>query len=367
MDSKFETNEEVVQAAKKALNQGAWNYLVGASESETSMRRNRLSFDKVAFRPRVLSDVSKINPSSLLLGHKLRIPVILAPIGSLQVFEPEGGVASAKAADTFGTIQTVSSVTLPSLEDISESTNSPKIFQLYVHGDWSWTEDMVDRVVEAGYKSLCVTVDTAHYSRRERPLLMRWQPPTQRRPNDRFHQAALTWETMAKIKERSGLPFMVKGIATAEDAKLAVEHGVDFVWISNHGGRQLDHCLGTMDMLPEIRDVVQDKAEIIVDGGILRGSDIVKAVASGVSAVAIGKLQAWGLAANGAQGLVRVLELLEEEMIVAMGLLGTPSVSDLSDSYVCQGDPVVLPHEMSTWVNMPFGNHIDHPYKNRML
>ena len=155
------------------------------------------------------------------------------------------------------------------------------------------------------------------------------------------------------MQEYVGLPFMLKGVATAEDAALAVQHGVDVIWVSNNSGRQLDHGQGTMDMLPEIMDAVGGKAEIILDGGVLRGSDVIKAVALGARAVAIGKSQGWGLAAAGKDGLVRGLEILEEEMRVAMGLLGVTSIDQLSQSQVCKAEATTLPHEMSAWVNMP--------------
>ena len=288
------------------------------------------------------------------LGHSLRIPVILAPIGSLQVFIPEGGADAARAAAEFGTTHVVSSVTLPSLEEIAAASGPSNMFQLYIHGDWEWTKEMIDRVKAACYKGFCITVDTATYSRRERSLLTRWTPVSQRNPRDPVWQASVTWESIDRIKEYAGLPFMLKGIATAADAAMALEHGVDVIWVSNHGGRQLDHGLGTIDMLPEIVDVV-GKAEIVVDGGVQRGSDVVKAVALGAKAVAIGKLQAWGLAANGTEGAVRVLEILEEEIRIAMGLMGVNSIKKLTPSYVTKAEPVTLPHEMSAWVNIPGG------------
>ena len=355
MSSEFVTNEEIIQTARRNLTQGAWDYLVGASESETTMRRNRLAFDRVGFRPRVLVDVSSIDPSTVFLGRRLRIPVMLAPIGSLQTFIPEGGVAATKAASKFGVTHVVSSATEPSLEDIATATEDAKIFQLYIRGDWPWIEDIVGRVKQAGYAALCLTVDTAHYSRRERPMLSKWTPPTRRAPSDPSHQASLTWETMDRIKELAGMTLMLKGVATAEDAALAVEHGVDVIWVSNHGGRQLDYGLGTMDMLREIVDAVAEKAEIVLDGGILRGGDVVKAIALGAAAVAIGKLQGWGLAAAGVDGLVRVLEILEEEAVIAMALMGVTSIDQLTSEYVCSAEAVTTPHEMSAWVNMSSG------------
>jgi isopentenyl diphosphate isomerase/L-lactate dehydrogenase-like FMN-dependent dehydrogenase len=319
------------------------------------MRRNRLGFDRLAFRPRVLVDVSQIDPSTTFLGQRLRIPVLLAPIGSLQVFTPEGAEASARAAAAFGTMPVVSSSTQPSLEQTAAAADGPKVFQLYVHGDMDWVRDIVGRVKAAGYQSLCLTVDVAVYSRRERPMLSRWTTPTQRAAVDRRYLAALTWETMDMIKQVAGLPFMLKGVQTAEDALLAVEHGVDVIWVSNHGGRQLDHALGTVDTLTEIVEAVAGRAAIVLDGGILRGTDVLKALALGANAVAIGKLQGWGLAAAGVDGLVRVLELLEHEITVAMGLLGVTRIDQLTANYVCRAEPVAPAHEMSAWTNMPGG------------
>ena len=350
MSPEFVSNEEIVQEARRRLSQGPWDYLVGASESETTMRRNRLAFDRVAFRPRVLVDVSNVDVSTTFLGHPLRIPVMLAPVGSLQAFIPGGGADATKAAGEFGTVHVVSSVTEPSLEEIAAATGSPKIFQLYIHGDWEWTKEMIDRAKAAGYKGLCITVDTAAYSRRERPLISRWTPITQRSPRDPVWQASVTWESIDRIKEYAGLPFMLKGIATAEDAVLAMERGVDAVWVSNHGGRQLDHGQGTIDMLPEIVDVVDGRAEVVVDGGVQRGSDVVKAVALGAKAVAIGKLQAWGLAANGTDGAVRVLEILEHEIRVAMGLMGVTSIDQLTPSFVCKAEPTTQCMFLAAWV-----------------
>src|SRR5215213_7083737 len=242
------------------------------------------------------------------------------------------------------------------LEETAAATPTPKIFQLYVRGDLQWAKEMIERVKHAGYVALAVTVDTAHASRAEREMLIGYEPPSNRPASadgDRRYVAALTWETIDRIKEMAGLPFMLKGIQTAEDAELAVEHGVDVLWVSNHGGRQIDHGRGTMETLPEIVQAAQGKARIIVDGGVQRGSDILKAVALGADVVALGKLQAWGLAAGGKDGIVRMLEILEDELISAMGLTGLPSISQVTSNYVCKAEPVTPPHEMSSWVNMP--------------
>jgi len=347
------SNEEIIQEARKRLEQGAWDYLVGGSESETTLRRNRLAFDKIAFRPRILVDVSTVDPSTTFMGQKLRIPAILAPIGSLQTFDPSGALGSTRAATEFGIMHAVSSVTQPTLEETAAATETPKIFQLYVHGDMDWVKDIIGRVKQAGYAALALTVDVAHYSRRERPMLTRYQPPSRRAAPSRSWQSSLTWDTMERIREMAGLPFMVKGIQTAEDAEIAVARGVDYVWVTNHGGRQIDHGQGSLDVLPEVVQVAKGKSKIIVDGGVQRGSDVLKAVALGADVVALGRLQGWGLAAGGQAGVVRMLEILEDELISTMALAGLTSMDKLTPAYVTRADPVTPPHEMSSWVNKP--------------
>ena len=350
----FVTNQEMIIQARRNLPDNVWHYLTGGAESETTMRRNRYGLDGLAFRPRVLVDVSRIDTSTDFLGYKLKIPVMLAPIGSLQSITPEGGVAVAKAASEYGTVNFVSSVTQPSLEEIAAASRSPKIFQLYVQGDLKWVENLLNRVKQAGYSALCLTVDTAHYGHRERQMMDRWLPPSRRGVGYEY-RAALTWDTLDAIKEMAGLPFILKGVATAEDAALAVKHGVNAIYVSNHGGRQLDHCRATIEMLPEIVDAAGGKAEIVLDGGIVRGSDALKAIALGARAVAIGKLQGWGLAAGGQGGLVRVLEILESEMVTTMGLLGITRLDQLRAEYLCKVQPLGPFHEMSAFPHMPGG------------
>ena len=349
----FVTNEQIIQAARRNLDQAAWDYLVSGSESETTMRRNRLAFDHYGFRPRILVDVSRIDTSTTFLGEKLRIPVMLAPIGSLQVFTPDAAVAATKAAAEFGTIHILSSVTEPSWEETAAAADHPKMFQLYVQGDNDWTRESLARIRAAGYKALAITVDTAIYSRRERPILTRWSPPTQRAPRVRNFLSELTWDKLDFIRSIWEGPLMVKGVATVEDARMCIDHGVQVLWVSNHGGRQLDHGLGALDVLPDIVNAAAGRADVIVDGGVQRGTDVLKAVALGAKAVAVGKLQAWGLGADGQAGCLRMLEILENEIISAMGLLGVTSIGQLSSKYVTRADAVTQPHEMSAWTNMP--------------
>ncbi|HWH78355.1 MAG TPA: alpha-hydroxy acid oxidase, partial [Candidatus Binatus sp.] len=341
----FVTNQEIIVAARRNLTENVWHYLTGGAESETTMRRNRFGLDSLAFRPRVLVDVSSIDATATFLGHRLRIPVMLAPIGSLQSITAAGGVAVAKAAEEFGTINFVSSVTQPSLEEIAGASRNPKIFQLYVQGDLNWVKALLDRVKQAGYSALCLTVDTAHYGHREQQMMDRWLPPSRRGVGYEY-RAGLTWQALDAIKQIAGLPFILKGVATAEDAKIALDHGVQAIYVSNHGGRQLDHNRATIDMLPEIIDAVAGRAEIILDGGILRGSDVIKALALGARAVAIGKLQGWGLAAAGQAGLLRVLEILESEIVTTMALLGITRIDQLTSNYLCKVQPLAPVHEM---------------------
>jgi isopentenyl diphosphate isomerase/L-lactate dehydrogenase-like FMN-dependent dehydrogenase len=352
MSEKFVTTQEIITQARRNLSQHVWHYLTGGAESETTMCRNRLALDSLALRPRVLVDVSKIDPSATFLGHRIRIPVMLAPIGSLQIMTPEGAVAVARAAHEFGTVSFVSSVTQPSLEETAAATSHPKIFQLYVQGDMSWVETLLTRVKNAGYQALCLTVDTAYYGRRERQMMDRWLPPS-RRLSGYEHRSAITWETLDAIKKFAGLPFILKGVATAEDAALAVEHGVSAVYVSNHGGRQLDHNRGTLEMLPEIVEVVAGRAEVVLDGGIVRGSDVLKALALGARAVAIGKLQGWALGAGGQQGLMQVLEILESEMVTSMALLGVTRLDQLKAAYLSKAEPIGVSHEMSAFPYLP--------------
>jgi glycolate oxidase len=227
----------------------------------------------------------------------------------------------------------LSSVCEPGLEAVQQAApDALRLFQLYVHGDPAWVDEIADRAQITGNAAFCLTVDTAIYSRRERDLAKR----NIRRSAvpGREHQPRLTWRDVDRLKAKLKVPLILKGIATAEDAKMAVDHGVDMVYVSNHGGRQLDHGRGSMDVLPEVVKAVNKQATIIVDGGFNRGTDIVKAIAAGADMVGIGRMQCLGLAADGSAGLVRTLELLEAEVNICLGLLGVNSLQELDTSYL---------------------------------
>jgi isopentenyl diphosphate isomerase/L-lactate dehydrogenase-like FMN-dependent dehydrogenase len=349
MTTGFETLHEIVKAARGALADGDWDYLVGGTETETTLRRNRLALDSLGFRPRVLRDVREIDCSATFLGNRMRLPVLLAPIGSLQALHADGALAAAKAAEAFGVMSVLSSVTEPGLEAVAAGTSHPKMYQLYVRGDLNFVEDYVRRAVDNGYEAFCLTVDTAIYSRRERDIIKRFAPPARRTRSGMAFQAGLTWDLVDWVKANCGLPLAIKGIATAEDATRAVEHGVDVVYVSNHGGRQLDHGRGAIDVLPEVVDAVSGRATVVVDGGFLRGTDVVKAIALGADAVGIGRLYGYGMAAAGAAGVERVLEILEIEVRTALGLLGVCSLNELDAGHVCAAPPVHAPSALSAF------------------
>ena len=339
------TTYEIIDAARANLDQDIWDYISGAAESETTARRNRLAIDSLALRPRVLRDVASIDTSSTLLGHPLRIPVVLAPVGALETITPDGGIASARAAERFGVLPIISSVTEPSFAAVGAATPGPKVSQLYIRGDAAWADELIGRVLDAGFAAIALTVDAAHYGRRERQLRSGWRPPSQRpgaEPGIAW-QARLTWEWLERMHDRAGVPMIVKGIQTARDAEIAAERGIEVIYVSNHGGRDLDHAEATIATLPEIVDAVAGRAEIVVDGGFMRGTDVLKAIALGANAVGLGRLQAYALAAGGEAALLRVLELLEEEIRTTMGLLGVVALGELDASFVRESRALPAP------------------------
>ncbi len=332
-DEPFQNLHEFIRKARTNLNQNAWDYIVGAAETETTMRRNRMALDEIAFRPRVLRNVSKIDASVERFGRTLRLPVLLAPVGALEIFDAHGAASVARAAGAFGAAHMLSSVSQPGLEKTAEAApDCLRMFQLYVRGDDAFVEDHVSRSITNGYAAFCLTVDTAHYSRRERDIAKRYVRESRLRATGGDYQKGLEWRTVKLIKEKFKIPLIIKGIATAEDAIIALDHGVEWIYVSNHGGRQLDHGRGSMHVLPEIVDAVRGRAKIMVDGGFCRGTDIVKAIAAGADLVGIGRMQCWALAAAGQTGVMRMLELLEDEVIRCLGLLGATSFAEIGKS-----------------------------------
>ncbi|HJZ19540.1 MAG TPA: alpha-hydroxy acid oxidase, partial [Bradyrhizobium sp.] len=283
-------------------------------------------------------------------GRKMRLPVMIAPVGALEIFDPEGAAAVVRATGKFNIAHMLSSVSGPGLEKVAEAApDALRLYQLYVRGDDAFVEDSVSRAIDKGYTAFCLTVDTAHYSRRERDIAKRYVRATRLRVSGGDFQMGLNWNTVKLIKDKYKIPLILKGIATAEDAEMAIDHGVEWIYVSNHGGRQLDHGRGSMHVLPEIVDAVRGRAKIMIDGGINRGSDVVKAIAAGADIVGLGRLQCWALAAGGEAGVVRMLELLEDEVIRTLGLLGATSFAALDKSCLHPATATNIPGVLSAY------------------
>jgi glycolate oxidase len=341
---RFVTLPEIRRAAKKALPREHFNFGAGGTETETTLRRNRRHLDRLAIRQNVLVDVREIDLGTTLLGVPLSAPIAVAPMGGLILFHPEGDVEMARGAGQADVLQWLSGATGFSPEDVAKAGKAPQMFQLYHHGDRGWVSELLGRVEESGYKAVALTVDTQHYSRRERDIAARWSPrqameiaPYPRGPQSDY-QKRLTWADVEWLIKTTKLPIGLKGIMTVADAKRAVATGVKLIWVSNHGGRQLDHTQSSIDALPPIVDAVAGGAEVMIDGGFYRGTDVVKALARGARVVALGRTSLWGLAADGAAGVARTFEIMREEISTTMGLCGRTKLSELTPDLIFRVD-----------------------------
>ena len=351
LNEQFLTLQEIYEAARRNLKPGPWAYLIGGAETETTVKRNRHALDTIAFRPRVLRDVSTVDSTWTFMGQKVRLPVMLAPIGGLESIVEGGAAAAARGAASFGVPQMLSSVCKPGLEETAAAAKTVRSFQLYVRGDDAWVDDHVRRAKDNGFTSFCLTVDVAAYSRRERDLLGRFVKPWRATAGAGLpYQSGLSWKQVKRFKDKHpDLPLIIKGIATVEDALLCVEHGVEVVYVSNHGGRQLDHGLGSTAVLPDVVKAVAGKAQVWVDGGYMRGTDVVKAIALGAKTVGLGRFTGLALAAGGAPGLVRALEILEDEVRICLGLLGVTSFAELTPAHITTAPAVGMPDTFSAF------------------
>jgi isopentenyl diphosphate isomerase/L-lactate dehydrogenase-like FMN-dependent dehydrogenase len=341
---RFVTLPEIRRAARKRLPPEVWNFGAGGAETETTLRRNRRHLDRLAIRQNVLVDIRQIDLRTSLLGVPLTWPVAIAPMGGLVLFHPEGDVEMARGASQADTLQWLSGAAGWSVEDVAKAGSGPRMFQLYHHGDRGWVSELLARVEASGYGAVALTVDTQLYGRRERDILARWNPreamaiaPNPRGP-DPGYQARLTWADVEWLMKTTKLPVGIKGIMTVGDTRRAVAMGVRLIWVSNHGGRQLDQTQSTIEVLPPIIDTVAGAAEIVIDGGFSRGTDIVKGLARGARVVAVGRTVLWGLAADGAAGVARALEILREEVRTAMGLCGRTRIADLTPDLIARVD-----------------------------
>ena len=335
MAESFMTLPEIEHAARNILPSNVWEFGKGGAETETTLRRNHRALRRLAIRQRVLVDVRHIDLGTTFVGMPLPMPVAVAPIGSLGLFHPQGDMEMARGVGLSGNLAVVSGVTGWPVETVAKEAKGPLLFQLYHFGDRSWVKELLGRVEASGYRAVCLTVDTPVYGRRERDLRRRFDArfactgTPNPLPPDPTYPARLNWKDVGWLRGIVSVPLCLKGILTPEDARLAVEAGVQVVWVSNHGGRQLDHAQATIDVLPEIVNAVAGRAEIVIDGGFSRGTDVIKAIALGAKVVAIGRTALWGLAAAGAAGVDRTLQLLREEMETALALCGQTSIREL--------------------------------------
>jgi 4-hydroxymandelate oxidase len=346
--------------ARERLPQMVFDYFFGGAGDELTMRENRLGWQRLRLRPRVLVDVGTRRLATTVLGREISLPLLTAPCAFNALAHPDGELAVARATAAAGVIQVVSTAGTYSLEEVAEAApGGSRWFQLYCYRDRDVTQGLVERAVEAGYLALCLTVDAPLVGRRDRDTRNRFGlPPGMTWKNlervglDRMGQRdegsalvqyisdiwdpALTWEAVAWLRGLSDFPLVIKGILTADDARRAVDHGAAAIVVSNHGGRQLDGTMTTSESLVEIAEAVGDRVEILVDGGIRRGVDILKALALGARAVLIGRPYLWGLAVDGQAGVEHVLQMLRDELDLDMALAGRPTIESIDDTLIWQ-------------------------------
>ena len=326
--------QEFYQFAKQNTSIETWDYIVGAADTETTFKKNRYSLDTYAFKPRVLRDVEKIDTSIKLFDFDFLLPVFYAPIGSMQDFVKDGALNSTLSAYDKKIFHMLSSTWSGGVDIIGKSVEYPKIYQLYIRGDDNWVNEQISKAIDYGFIALCLTVDLDAYGRRERDLLKRYKTTSRKTATGPEYQMRFSWKDVSRIKNKFNIPIILKGIATVEDAKISVNEGIDVIYISNHGGRQLDYGIGGADLINPISKVVKNKSKIFFDGGVLRGSDIVKAIALGADCVGIGRLQCYAAATNGRNGLNKMIDILQNEILVCMRLLGVNNLNDLNENCI---------------------------------
>jgi L-lactate dehydrogenase (cytochrome) len=364
--------------ARRRLPRGVFDYIDGAAEDERTLAANSAAFARTTFRPRVLRDVGKVDPATTLLGRPLPLPLVLAPTGFTRIADPEGELAVARAAARAGLPYTLSTLSTRSIEEVAAASDGPKWFQVYVWRDRGKVREMVERAAAGGYEALVLTVDTAVLGRRERDVRAGFTLPPKIGPgtlvDGALHPAwtwafvraepirfanvvggdvgdgsdavsladyinsqfdpALSWRDVEWLRSVWDGPVVLKGIQTVEDAVLAAEAGVEAIALSNHGGRQLDSAPAPLDLVAPVAEAVGDRVEVICDGGVRRGSDIVKAVALGARACMAGRAYLYGLGAAGERGVDHVLGLLDADVRRTMALVGARDVRDLTPDLV---------------------------------
>ncbi len=349
--------------AREKLTREAYDYYASGAQDEVTLRENRAAYDRISLAYRVLVDVSRRDMATTVLGQPVAMPLLVAPTAFHRLATPEGELATARAAGAAGTVMILSTLSNTPVEDVVAAASGPVWFQLYVYRDRVVTEGLVRRAEAAGCRALVLTVDAPLFGRRERDVRNRFRlppgctvanllpqgygdfPPA---PADSglaayvssFLDPSVSWKDVDWLRSITRLPLLVKGIVRPDDALRAAEAGAAGVIVSNHGGRQLDTAPATIDVLPEIADALAShghRIEVLVDGGVRRGTDILKALALGARAVLVGRPVLWGLAADGEAGAAQALRLLRDELDLAMALAGAPTLADITRDLVRRG------------------------------
>jgi len=350
------TLAEYEERARQVLPRMAFDYFAGGAEDEWTIRENRAAFSRYVLRPRVLVDVSSRSNATTVLGQVVSLPVLVAPTALHGLADPEGEVATARASAAVGSVLVLSTLSSRTIEEVAEAASGGRRwFQLYVQRDRDLTAELVKRADAAGYSAIMLTADLPVVGARDRDIRNDFQLPgdvryvnmrVQRPPEGRGSglaafigfqgDASLDWDDVPWLRSLTDLPFVLKGVVRAEDARRAVEAGFEGLVVSNHGGRQLDGTVASMDALPEVVEAVGGAVEVMVDGGGRRGSDVLKALAVGARAVLLGRPVLWGLAVGGEDGVRRVLSLLGAELDIAMAIAGCATVADITPDLVAR-------------------------------
>jgi 4-hydroxymandelate oxidase len=327
--------------AQARLDPGAWAFYASGADDEVTLRANRTAFERFQLLPRMLRGIRQADVSTTVLGTPVSLPVLVAPTALQGLACPEGECATARAAGAVGTLMTVSTESTRSLEEIAAAASGPLWFQLYVYRGRQLAEHLIRRAEAAGYRAMVLTVDLPRLGNRERRPYPGWRLPHAVTGNfpaglseADWQEEALSWEDLYWLRSLTQLPLLLKGLLTPEDAELAVHHGAAGIIVSNHGGRQLDGVPASIEALPAMVEAVHGRIEVYLDGGVRRGTDVLKALALGARAVLVGRPILWGLAVDGAAGAQCVLELVREELERAMVLAGIPDIASIDGSVV---------------------------------